>query len=121
MEEQLAKANEYTIEYRMKKKDGAYIWIHDTGRKIGAEDSRDAILSVCLDITALKAAQEEAIHFYNNIPGAVFRCKFDLNFSVIEANDGLFEFLGYIREEFATLGNRMSAVIYPDDLAISYC
>ncbi len=58
------------------------------------------------------------LHLYNNIPGAVFRCRFDADFSVIDANDGLFEFLGYTREEFAAMGNQMSAVIYPDDLTV---
>ena len=102
----------------MKKRDGSYIWVHDLGRQVTAEDGRPAIISVCMDITARRQAQEEVFHLYNNIPGAVFRCRFDKDFSVIAANDGLFEFLGYTREEFAALGNKMSAVIYPEDLLI---
>ena len=62
--------------------------------------------------------RQEVLNLYNNIPGAVFRCRFDEDFSVIDANDGLFEFLGYSREEFAAMGNRMSSVIYPEDLEI---
>ena len=58
------------------------------------------------------------LHLYNNIPGGVFRCRFDEDFSVIDANDGLFEFIGYSRDEFAAMGNRMSAVIYPEDLSV---
>lgn len=113
---QLEADEEYVVEYRMKRKDGSYIWVHDVGRRMIAEDGRPAITSVCIDITAQRRAQEEVLRLYNNIPGAVFRCRFDEGFSVIDANDGLFEFLGYTREEFAALGNRMSAVIYPDDL-----
>lgn len=116
--EQLNRGGEYVVEYRMKKKDGTYIWVHDLGRKMIVEDGRAAILSVCIDITAQKRAQQEVMHLYNNIPGAVFRCRFDEDFSIIDANDGLFEFLGYTREEFAHMGNRMSAVIYPEDLII---
>lgn len=116
--EQLAGQDEYVVEYRMKKKDGSYIWVHDTGRRMTAEDGRPAVSSVCIDITNLKQAQDEVLHLYNNIPGAVFRCRFDADFSVIDANDGLFEFLGYTREEFAEMGNKMSAVIYPDDLTV---
>ncbi|MEG1727420.1 MAG: ATP-binding protein [Acidaminococcaceae bacterium] len=52
----------------------------------------------------------------NNIPGAVFRCKFDANWTVVAANDCLFEFIGYTREEFAAMGNKMAAVIHPEDL-----
>lgn len=115
---QLQKSDGYTVEYRIRKKDGSYIWVHDVGRTVAAENGRPAIVSVCIDITAQKKLSEELLHLYNNIPGAVFRCRFDADFSVIDANDGLFEFLGYSREEFAEMGNKMSAVIHPDDLAI---
>lgn len=75
--ENLAANDEYVVEYRMKKKDGTYICVHDTGRKIVAENGRDAIVSVCIDITEQRHAQEEVLNLYNNIPGAVFRCRFD--------------------------------------------
>lgn len=116
--DQLAENGEYVVEYRMKKKDGSYIWVHDMGRRMISEDGRPAITSVCIDITAQKSAQEEVLHLYNNIPGAVLRCRLDPVFSIIDANDGFFEFLGYTREEFAALGNHMTAVIYPDDLLV---
>ncbi len=115
---QLKEGKEYVVEYRMRKKDGSYIWIHDLGREITAEDGRPAIVSVCMDITAQRQAQDEVMHLYNNIPGAVFRCRLDDDFSVIDANDGLFEFIGYTRQEFADMGNRMSSVIYPEDLKV---
>ena len=115
---QLKDHGEYVVEYRMKKKDGTYIWVHDLGRPVTAEDGRQAIASVCIDITAQRQAQDEVLHLYNNIPGAVFRCRFDADFSIISANDGLFDFLGYTRAEFEAMGNKMSAVIYPDDLKI---
>nr|WP_288232138.1 response regulator [uncultured Anaerostipes sp.] len=115
---QMEESGEYTLEYRMRRKDGSYIWVHDVAHKVEAEDGRPAIISVCIDITEQKKAQNEILHIYNNIPGAVFRCRFDEQFSVIAANDGLYDFLGYTREEFAALGNHMAAVIYPDDLVI---
>ncbi|QNM07041.1 response regulator [Qiania dongpingensis] len=114
---QLAGADEYIVEYRMKKKDGSFIWVHDLGRKIIAEDGRPAIVSVCIDISDQRKIRDELLHLYNNIPGAVFRCRYDDDFSVVDANDGLFEFLGYSREEFAAMGSRMSAVIHPEDLS----
>ncbi len=115
---QLESSAEYVVEYRMRKKDGSYIWVHDVGRVAAAEDGRPAITSVCMDITAQKQAQAEVLHLYNNIPGAVFRCRYDADFSIIDANDGLFEFLGYTRQEFAAMGNRVSAVCYPEDLPV---
>ena len=106
------------MEYRLCKRDGSYLWVHDIGRQVVAENGPSATISVCIDITAEKKLSQELLHLYNNITGAVFRCRFDADFSVIDANDGLFDFLGYSREEFAALGNKMSAVIHPDDLAV---
>lgn len=116
--QKLSLDDEYIVEYRMKKKDDTYIWVHDTGRRVVAENGKDAIVSVCIDITEQRHAQEEVMNLYNNIPGAVFRCHFDADYTVIDANDGLFEFIGYTREEFQAMGNKMSAVIHPDDLDI---
>ena len=113
---QLAENKEYVVEYRMKRRDGSYIWVHDLGREITAENGKPAIMSVCIDITKQKQAQDEVMHLYNNVPGAVFRVRFDEGFSVADANDGLYEFLGYTREEFGALGNQMAAVVYPGDL-----
>lgn len=114
----LENGEEYAVEYRMRKKDGSYIWVYDVGHKTVSENGCMVVTSVCSDITAQRKAQDEILHIYNNIPGAVFRCRFDSWFSVIDANDGLFDFLGYTREEFAAMGNRMSAVIYPEDMEI---
>ena len=86
-------------------------------RSLHVADRRAPLLSACIDITARKRAQDEVQLLYNNIPGAVFRCRFDDDFTVIDANDGLFDFLGYTRAEFAALGSRMSAVIHPEDLS----
>lgn len=109
---------EYVIEYRMRKKDGSYTWVRDTGRKVSGEDGKPAVVFVCIDITMQKKLSHELLYLYNNIPGAVFRCRFDEEFSVIEANNGLFDFLGYTREEFALMGNKMAAVIHPEDLEV---
>ena len=116
--EQFERSDKYTVEYRMRKKDDTYIWVHDVGRRIVAEDNRPAIVSVCIDITEQKKLQNELLHLYNNIPGAVFRCRFDEGLSVIDANNGLFDILGYTREEFAAMGSKMSAVIHPEDFMV---
>lgn len=64
VEEQLKNGTEYTVEYRMKKKNGSYIWVHDLGRSTTAEDGRPAIMSVCLDITDQKEAQQQVKDLY---------------------------------------------------------
>ena len=116
VDRQLAQGERYIVEYRMKKRDGSYIWVHDQGRPVTAEDGRAAISSVCIDITAQRQAQEELLNLYNNIPGAVFRCRFDDEFTVLDANDGLYDFLGYTRAEFQAMGNKLAAVLHPGDM-----
>ncbi|RGZ00904.1 response regulator [Clostridium sp. AM58-1XD] len=61
---QLAVGDEYVVEYRMKKKDGSYIWVHDLGRRITAEDGRPAVSFVCIDITVQKQLQEQVKKLY---------------------------------------------------------
>ncbi|MEE0421354.1 MAG: response regulator [Lachnospiraceae bacterium] len=119
--EQLAERKEYVVEYRMRKKDGSYIWVHVFGRETTDENGRPVVSSVCLDINVQKQAQEEVLHLYNNIPGAVFRCRYDERLSIIDANDGLFEFIGYTRDEFAAMGNQMANIFYPEDYEEIFC
>lgn len=49
--EKMKTESEYTVEYRMKKKNGECLWVHDVGRKIITGDGRDAVISVLLDIS----------------------------------------------------------------------
>lgn len=58
---------------------------------------------------------------YSMATGGIFQCKYDANWTVIYANDSLYHFLGYTKEEFETLfHNQMAGVIYPDDIQPMY-
>lgn len=48
----------YEIQYRMRKKDGSYIWVNDVGKKGLSEDGREICISVIRDITAEMEARE---------------------------------------------------------------
>lgn len=115
VEEQIAAKGEYTIEYRMRKKNGEYIWVHDIGRSVTAENGRAAIISVCVDITALHAAQEERRQLLNTIPGALLRCRYAEGLEVLETSDVLYDITGYTGEKFALMGNRLLALMEPED------
>lgn len=43
--------DQYEIQYRMKKKDGSYIWVHDIGKKTTDVSGKPAIISVIIDIS----------------------------------------------------------------------
>ena len=49
--ERMREGKEYSIEYRVKKKDGGDLWVYDVGRKIITEDGREAIISVLMDVS----------------------------------------------------------------------
>lgn len=51
IEQQFSADNEYDIDYRAIGKDGRIIWVKDIGKKIVAEDGREAMISIMTDIT----------------------------------------------------------------------
>jgi len=53
-EQQIEETGGYEVEYRLRKKDKSYIWVHDVGKSVAVEDGRNAIISVCYDITESK-------------------------------------------------------------------
>lgn len=113
--QQLAATGEYAVEYRMRKKNGEYIWVHDIGRGVTAENGRPAVMSVCVDITALRAAQEDRRQLLDTIPGAVLRCRYTEELEVLDTSDGLYDITGYGPRELAGIGNRLSALLAPED------
>lgn len=64
-----------------------------------------------------KRAFNQVETLLNSKPGTAFRCKFSPDWDVMYANDGFYDFRKDTREEFASLGNKMSAVIYAEDQA----
>jgi len=112
---QMGETGEYTVEYRMRKKNGDYIWVHDIGRSVTAENGKPVIISVCVDITALHTAQEDRREMLNTIPGAVLRCRYAEGLEVMDTSDVLYSITGYTSEKFAQMGNRLSALLLPED------
>lgn len=47
----LSSGNQYEVDYRMRRQDGSYLWVHDIGRKAVWDDGRAAVISVLIDIS----------------------------------------------------------------------
>lgn len=60
--EQLNKSNKYTVEYRVKRKDGSIIWVLDNGQIIKDRDGKVFSYNVAINITESKIIQEELKH-----------------------------------------------------------
>nr|WP_294464736.1 diguanylate cyclase [uncultured Sellimonas sp.] len=50
-EKQCREKGEYEIEYRMRKKDGTFLWVFDRGRRITTQDGKEAVISLIIDIS----------------------------------------------------------------------
>lgn len=104
-----------SFEFRVNKSDSTYIWFYAICKVITNISGNSYVNLILTDITKRKRNELEISHIYNGIPGAVFRCYFDSEFTLIDANEGLYSFIGYSREEFKKEGNKLSTVIYHED------
>ena len=59
IKEQISKFNKFTVEYRIKRKDGSIIWLLDNGNIVKGRDGKTFSYSVVINITDAKIAQEE--------------------------------------------------------------
>ena len=59
IKEQLIKSNKYTLEYRVKRKDGSAIWLLDNGQIIKNRDGKVFSYNVVINITESKIIQEK--------------------------------------------------------------
>lgn len=74
--EELDKQKRYSVDYRMKKKDGTYIWVHDTGCNVETEDGREGRMAVCLDATEDKKREQREKELYEKELGYFTRLTF---------------------------------------------
>lgn len=51
----------YELEYRLRKKDGDYLWVYDTGKKIATPEGKDATICLVMDMTERVQKQERLL------------------------------------------------------------
>ena len=106
-------ANKWEDEYRLRKADGEYAYVHDRGYIIHSLDQRPVrLIGAIQDITARKRAEEIILEseeryrrlFYKNpFPTWIFDPE---SLQILEVNDSAEEKYGYTREEFGGLTMR---------------
>jgi len=119
-----ANAETFSTQYRLRAKSGRVIWVEDQIRVIHGRDGQPALAQgFLIDITARKnsdlALMESEARFrglVGNIPGAVFRCDIDSDWTMEFLSDAIEELVGYPSSDF--IDNRVrtfASVVHPDD------
>ena len=111
------------FEYRVTRRDGTQAFLRNSAVIREDDTGVPIIVGIIVDVTKNKLIEledrrksEEIRQIYNTIPGGIFRCRYSIDGDLLSANDGVFSFLGYTREEFSRLfENKMGRVIHPDD------
>ncbi|MBQ4857714.1 PAS domain-containing protein [Pseudoalteromonas sp. MMG007] len=98
----------YVHEARMKHKNGHWIWVLDTAKVVewNSDGSPKRMIGTHLDISAQKATEHELqssrdrfASLVANIPGIIYRCKFDDKLSTLYMSDQAIEITGYSPDE----------------------
>jgi PAS domain S-box-containing protein len=119
-----ANGDTFSTQYRLRTRDGHEIWVEDQIRVIRDAEGRPAqAQGFLIDITARKRSEmalsenEERFRtLVGNIPGAVFRCDIDSDWTMEYLSDAIEDLAGYPAEEFiASRVRSFASIIHPDD------
>ncbi|MHC4270912.1 MAG: PAS domain S-box protein [Planctomycetota bacterium] len=98
----------FDVEYRIQKKDGDWIWLHDKAENIVEQDGNRYAYGAFLDITkrkkteeALRKSEEKFRNYIDNAPDGVMVVNREGRF--IEANKAACQITGYSKEELLSL------------------
>ncbi|HUL06541.1 MAG TPA: PAS domain-containing protein [Candidatus Acidoferrum sp.] len=124
----------FEVEYRIIRRDGALRWVQDRGRAVYDEDDRFLHIDGCLfDITerkqaeaaladaleGVRASERQLRALTGSIPGAVYRCKLDDNWTSVFMSEAMAEISGYTVAELSEGGTtRYADLIDPEDRAV---
>lgn len=112
-----------TIEYRLVGRDGTVLWVQDEAVLVAERSGGRQLRGHCLDITLRKTTEQELhereTHFravVANIPGVVYRCACDQDWTMFYMSEYMEKLVGYPASDF--VGNRIrryGSIIHPDD------
>ena len=120
---QLQQKNDYTVTYRMRKKDGQYSWMHEVGTKADIDSERDILIAVYTDISKehdmeekLQLSNLQLENIINAIAGGVAIYKVSDIFETVYFSNGVPALSGYTVEEYNELMKQDAASLtYHED------
>ncbi|NQU04678.1 MAG: PAS domain S-box protein, partial [Calditrichaeota bacterium] len=114
------KGKKYEVEYRIRRKDGEWIWAHDVANVVHEENGEKYAYGVFTDITerkqaegTLRASEARFHNLMDYIPGVSIQ-GYDLEGTVLYWNKASEEVYGYTAKE--ALGKNLADLIIPADL-----
>ncbi len=118
----------YCCEYRIRCQDGHYCWVRDCVQYLKTESGHLRLLGVITDITFRKEAAavvaNNELRFKNliaNLPGHVFRCANDPNWTIQYLSDNIAQTVGYPASDFINNVHRtFASIIHPEDQEYVY-
>lgn len=115
---QLANDDRYASDYRMKKYDGSYIWVHDIGRRSEDEEGRPVVISVCYDTTKDHEKQAQIDNIVDALPGGVTLVRIENGApKIIYQSRGVSALSGRTPDEYRDMmENREDHGVYTEDL-----
>jgi PAS domain S-box-containing protein len=115
----------YAVEYRVIRPDGSVRWVLERGQGVGRVDGKSVVEGAIFDITesklaegALRESEEKFKALVSNVPGAIYRCAMDADWTMEYLSDAVEAISGYPASDF--LQNRVrtyASIIHPDDAA----
>lgn len=109
-------ADDLLLQYRLRKKNGDYIWIRAINKRTLTEEGREALLGICTDITDMMTLQAERSRLIETVPGGVGELLLTDEGPVIQwANDHFYEVIGYTPEEMAAVDNNLKNIFYQQE------
>ncbi|MCS7002861.1 MAG: PAS domain-containing protein, partial [Dehalococcoidia bacterium] len=122
----------FEVEYRIIHKDGRVRWVWERGQAvIGAGGDVDALSGVIIDVSDAKrqqaaldtmvaelaASEARYRNVVANLPGAIYRARFDHHWSLSFVTAPIAEITGYSPEEFTSGAVHLADLILPEDKA----
>lgn len=112
-----------SFETTIQRKDGSTRLVESSYTFVTRGDERVAMLSIIRDITdrkaaedALKQSERTMATLLSNLPGFVFRCRNDEEWTMEYLSDGVLELSGYSPNDFLTGKITWDQLIHPDDV-----
>ncbi|WP_083853541.1 diguanylate cyclase domain-containing protein [Synechococcus sp. PCC 6312] len=118
----------YCCEYRVRCQDGHYAWVRDCSQYFHSESGEFRLLGAVADISSRKDAEaaiaSNELRFKNlvaNLPGHVFRCANDPDWTIQYLSDNIEQTVGYPAADFINNCRRtFASIIHPDDQQYVY-